>query len=103
GVFNARTSGGQVGHGVVQVGDRGLETVLHSTQFAAQLVHLRQCFIEVRQGTSRLSKYCICKVEVASLYSGSIGSACSNRNFGGINRYVELIVCLNARSGCPST
>src|SRR5690606_3938651 len=42
GVFNTRTSCGQVGDGVVQVRDRGFEAVLNSTEVATQIVDLLQ-------------------------------------------------------------
>src|SRR5699024_1281667 len=40
GIFNTRTSCGQVVDRVIQVGNRGLETVLDRTQVAAQVIDL---------------------------------------------------------------
>src|SRR5690625_582138 len=49
GVFNTRTSCGQVVDRVVQVGNRGFKTVLNCTQIAAQTVNSGQCLIKCSQ------------------------------------------------------
>src|SRR5690606_19229074 len=45
-VFNTRTSCGQVGDGVAQVGDRGLEAVLDCTEVATKIVDLLQGLVK---------------------------------------------------------